>query len=134
MNFGKRERGPENYQTFNRASLDSLTEIDFNNYRPVHLATRASALASRSTGAGSQYHWAKPPVKAISPDDDWWPPIAHRAAASAAQRLSDLMIQAWREGLGRGGGKLLKGVGERNFSACDQAGRNSKRRPARKVA
>ena len=84
MNFGKRERGLADNQTFNRASLDSLTEIDFNNYRPVHLATKASALASRSTGAGSQYHWAKPPVRATPSDDDWWPPIAHRANASVS--------------------------------------------------
>ena len=54
-------------------------------------------------------------MRAIPPDDDWWPPIAHRAAASVAQGLSDSTIQAVKAATRGRGGKLLKVICERNF-------------------
>jgi len=55
VNFGKRERGLAENQTFNRASLDSLTEIDFNNFRPKHLTPKGQC-------SGEPFYGRREPV------------------------------------------------------------------------
>jgi hypothetical protein len=55
VNFGKRERGLADNQTFNRASLDSLTEIDFNNFRPKHLTPKGQC-------SGEPFYGRREPV------------------------------------------------------------------------